>query len=396
MRDALHQRLDAIIAAAQPQIAPAATLAVYHRGEFIVHAAWGWLDPEIQRHPVTTGTLFDLASLTKLFTTTAFLSLASRENIDIRTPLADLLPEFAAENPRPIDGGQDPHSKMHLPVIPELAGQTVDARTVTLWHLLTHTSGLPPWRDVYNIAPAPVPPDQTDPIPAAERWQSGLARMVSYPFVDKVDANIRYSDIGLMLLGEVAARLNQSDLQTAVQAHALDPIELKHVVYNPVRDHTITHEHIAPTEIDPNWRQRRVWGEVHDENACGLGGVAGHAGLFGTAMDVARFGLAWLRAEYEAISPELRAEAIREQAVTDDERRGLGWMLRSAQNSSAGDYMCMDSYGHTGFTGTSLWIEPEQELVAALLTNRVYVGRERPGVHELRRAINNALMEAIR
>ncbi|MCI0714620.1 MAG: beta-lactamase family protein [Chloroflexi bacterium] len=379
-------RLDSLMQTALNTVAPAITLAVYHRGQQLVNRAWGYIDPDTRRIPVTVETLFDLASLTKLFTVTTFLVLAS--DISLDTPVVEFLPEFGIQNPRPIAGGQDPHTKENLPVLPDLAGQTVDPDTVTIRHLLTHTSGLPPWRDVYTIAPPPEPGNNDD---RKERWQLAVQRLVTYPFIDTVGAGIHYSDIGSMLLGEIVARLHGGLLDDAIQQHVLTPLDLRDVMFNP----TIARERIAPTEFDATWRCRRVWGEVHDENACGVGGVAGHAGLFGSASSVARFGLAWLnRATFE-ISPSLWQQAITEQVKDGPERRGLGWMLHSEENSSAGDLMSMASFGHTGFTGTSLWIDPARELVVALLTNRVYWGRDASGIHQLRRAVHDMVVQEV-
>src|SRR5262249_9539019 len=157
----------------------------------------------IEDHPVTPATLFDLASVTKLFTVTAFLSLVSAGKVGLHDPLASVIPEFAAHSPRSMDGGQDPHSKIHLPIPEHLARKAVDPSLVTLWHLLTHTSGLPAWRDVFNAAgSAPVPPDAVDPIPRNERWSRAVKALCAYPFIDQPGKKVVYSDIGLMLLGE--------------------------------------------------------------------------------------------------------------------------------------------------------------------------------------------------
>ena len=371
--------IESIILAAIPDVAPSISLMVLHHGDVIHHQAWG---------DATTTTLFDLASLTKLFTTTAFLTLSPDA---LHTPLVDFVPEFGRVNPRGMDGGQDPHSKEKLPTPTDFIGKTIDPSKVTLWHLLTHTSGLPPWRDIYNASPPPQIHD--DPYSTEDRWQRALERLYDVNFVDEVGAGVRYSDIGLMLLGEVVARLNQTSLGEAIQQQVLTPLNLTSMMFNPVKDHHVTLEVIAPTEIDATWRKRRVWGEVHDENACGVGGIAGHAGLFGTAGDVAQFGQTWLT---RVKHPSIWQQAIQQHAVTNDERRGLGWMLPSIQQkSNAGDLMSREAFGHTGFTGTSLWIDPTRELVIALMTNRVYVGRERPGIFDLRRAIHDAIIRSI-
>ena len=146
-------------------------------GAVRLNAAWGWIDPESRAYPVRPDTLFDLASVSKLFTTSAFLSLVSAGRVRLDDPLVQVIPEFGESGPRPLDGGQDPHSKIPLPTPDTARGQTADPARVTFYHLLTHTSGLAPWRDVFNAAgPAPVPPDQVDPIPRAERWARALRR----------------------------------------------------------------------------------------------------------------------------------------------------------------------------------------------------------------------------
>jgi CubicO group peptidase (beta-lactamase class C family) len=374
---------------------PAAALVVYHRGKLVIDAAWGWIDPETRQMPVTPETRFDFASLTKLFTTTAFLTLVSEGATSLTTPLITVVPEFGAESPRPIDGGQDPHSKAYLPTPPERAGQTVDPARVTCFHLLTHTSGLPPWRDVYRAAgEAPPPPAEPDPIPRAERWSRALAAMCRYAFVSQPGEEVRYSDIGLMLLGEALSRLHGTPgaLEQAIRDRVLGPLGLPDVGFNLVTA-GVPLASIPPTEFDPTWRKRRVWGEVHDENACGVGGVAGHAGLFGTARAVARLGQAWAAGAVPGVSPQLVAAAVSEQAVTGNERRGLGWMLRSHQGSSAGDRFGPRAYGHTGFVGNSLWVDPDQGLVVACLTNSVYRGRGKGGILEFRRALHDLLWE---
>jgi CubicO group peptidase (beta-lactamase class C family) len=390
-------------AAVEPVIAqylgdtfPACAVCVMQGGQMRLNLARGWVDPETQRIPARPETLFDLASISKLFTATAFLSLVAEGKVRLDDPLVNVVPEFGAIHPRPVDGGQDPHSKATLPTPPERAGQTVDPAGVTFRHLLTHTSGLPPWRDVFNAAgPAPTPPDQPDPIPRQTRWARGLAALCGYAFVAPPDGVVRYSDIGLMLLGEAVARLHGADLQAAVQERVIAPLGRQDIVYNPIREGGWRESQIAPTEDDPGWRGRRVWGEVHDENACGLGGVAGHAGLFASASAVAALGAAWLEgAGVFGISSALAAEATRQQVESEGTRRGLGFALKAAVDSMAGDRMSLRAYGHSGFTGTTLWIDPEAELVVSLMTNSVYPGRWHGGTHEFRRAAHDAIAAA--
>jgi CubicO group peptidase (beta-lactamase class C family) len=207
---------------------------------------------------------------------------------------------------------------------------------------------------------------------------------------------VRYSDLGVMLLGEAVTRLRGApDLAAVIYEQIKNPLQLDSPLFNPVREGGIAQSKIAPTEDDPTWRGRRCWGEVHDENACGVGGIAGQAGLFASAADVARFGQAWLsRDERLQIDSALMDEAVQEQQHNGF-RFGLGWMLKGHTDSSSGDFFSPNSYGHTGFTGTSLWIEPEKRLVVACLTNRVYPGRWKEGVHTFRRAIHDFFARSV-
>lgn len=381
-------------------IFPAAAIAVFHNNELVLDASWGWLDPDTRQIPVQPHMLFDLASITKIFTTTAFLPFITSEAVRLDTPLTSIIPEFGQTNPRAMDGGQDPHTKALLPTPRDLVDATVDPNKVAFYHLLTHTSGLPAWRDVYTVAPTPAAPDEQDSLTQSERWEKALAALCEYPFVGMPDGVVRYSDIGLMLLGEAVSRLHgkAGQLDTTLQERLFDVLNLERITFNPLQAGYSRNE-IIPTENDPTWRKRRAWGEAHDENACGVGGVAGHAGLFAPARTVAEFGNAWVQgqaAEKLGIDKELWLASTELQTATGAERRGLGWALKTPENSSAGDLFSAQSYGHTGFTGTSLWIDPKEKLVVACLTNRVYPGRDVVGIHAYRRDIHNMIADSVR
>jgi CubicO group peptidase (beta-lactamase class C family) len=150
-------------------------------------------------------------------------------------------------------------------------------------------------------------------------------------------------------------------------------------------------ERIAPTSIDDDWRRRRCRGEVEDENAAGLGGVAGHAGLFASVHDVARFGVAWLRHDPRIRLARYQGAAIIDQTGDLDAARGLGWQVQPTPHMAP---FSSAAYGHTGFTGTSLLVDPELDLVVALLTNRVYAGRRHEGIDPLRLELHRLVAEA--
>lgn len=382
---ATRARLDAVMSEYVPQQVPAVVLDIRERDGSGVSHAWGVIDPDHAQQMVTDDTLFDLASVTKVFVTTALFMLMGQGRLALDDALVTVIPEFGGA-PRPIDGGQDPHTKQPRPTPPEYSGQYADPHAITFRHLLTHTSGLAPWRDVYNAAgPTPTPPDQPDPVDRHTRWQRGIAAICEYPFVGQPDGIIRYSDLGLMLLGESVARLLGQPLDAALHT-LLSPYLDTMPVFNPVREHGIARTQIAPTEDDPTWRQRRVWGEVHDENTCGVGGVSGHAGYFANAHMVSQLGLRWLTRTLP-IPDELMTLATTPQAVNGNDRRGLGWMMKALQGSSAGDLLPPETYGHSGFVGTSVYIDPVHGWVITLLTNAVYYGRDIMPSLEIRRAV---------
>ena len=183
---------------------------------------------------------------------------------------------------------------------------------VTFRQLLTHTGGLAPWRSVFR--------------------DGGLEAVYGYPFVARPGTEFHYSDLGFMLLGEAVARLFRAPLDVAMQALVRDRLGLDSLTYAPSRTGRPQRD-IAPTSIDEDWRGRRCWGEADDENAASLDGVAGHAGLFATADDVARFGVAWLRRDPRLRLPAYWTTATSDQTPGLGAARGLGWQLAPADGS---------------------------------------------------------------
>jgi CubicO group peptidase (beta-lactamase class C family) len=283
---------------------------------------------------------------------------------------------------RPIQPYEDPLSPgdwVHVGA-PGYATE-VDARQVTFRHLLAHNSGLPAWRPLFREASAE----------AARRM--ALHTFFSYP----TGARVVYSDIGLILLGLAIERLSGRSLDVVVGAHVLAPLDLRTTRYLPTTDPLVPADeadtqNVAPTELCA-WRGRRVAGQVHDENAARLDGVAGHAGIFSTADEVARFGQAFLSGDL--LTPVTIAEMTLLQAQDGNIRRGLGFALWSPDPEASSNPFGPGAFGHTGFTGTSLWIDPERSLVVAALTNRVYYGRHVGGILGFRVALHRAIVEAV-
>ena len=382
------------------RVSPAAVLHVRQAGTTIFERAYGYLDPQARRHPTRPASPFDLASLTKLFTATAFMALVEARRVALETPVAEVLPEFAGR--RPIGPAEDPLAGITVPPDPQFAGQEVDAGTVTFWHLLTHTSGLAAWRSLYREEGGKGGKEgkEGEGVPLPHQVEAGVrvrriaAIYEQYGFAYPPGERVVYSDLGFIVLGEAVARLAGMPLEACMRQAVLEPLGLRTTTYNPLVN-GCSPTQIVPTELCA-WRQRRCIGEVHDENSAGLGGVAGHAGLFSTAAEVATLGQLYLNGGIyngtRLLRPETVAEMVRVQAGDDENPRGLGWLQRSASYSSSGHYFGPRSFGHTGFTGTSLWVDPDRQLVVALLTNRVYYGRDPEPIQDFRPRLHDAVV----
>ncbi|HOU11516.1 MAG TPA: serine hydrolase domain-containing protein [Anaerolineae bacterium] len=365
-------------------VTPAAQLVVRWRGDIVCSEAFGWLDPETRARPTQRDTLFDMASVSKLFTVTAFMTLVEEGCVALDTPVSVVLPEFSGL--RPVQPYEDPLSPNGMVSVAESSG-FVDASHITFYDLLTHTSGLPAWRPLYR-----------EPSAEAAR-QMALNTFFSYP----TGTQVVYSDIGLILLGMAIERLTGHSLDAAVRNRVTAPLELQNTRYLPfpsVESVQSVDKNIAPTEFCA-WRNRRIAGAVHDENAYRLGGVAGHAGVFSTAEDIAAFGQTFLDRPtgQRRGFPLLLSSTVdaMTRCYTDGigTRRGLGFALWLDDPEASSNPFSQRAFGHTGFTGTCLWMDPERDLVVALLTNEVYNGRQDRGIAGLRVAVHRAIVEAV-
>ncbi len=361
--------VEKVVHEALGRVFPAAQLEVRLRGEPVLSRAYGWLDPDTRTRPTTPDTLFDLASLTKLYTVTAAMSLFEQGAFLLDDPVRTALPEFAG--PRPICPDGEPHGPG--------GGPTADAGLVTFRQLLSHSAGLPAWRPLYREAGP------------AEALRAALATSFAYSPGERVI----YSDLGPILLGMALERLAGQPLAGVVARRVTGPAGLGHTRYLPDGSPpAASEESVAPTELCA-WRGRRLLGEVHDENAARLGGVAGHAGLFATAADVAAFGQTFLEVGGSLLRPGTVARMVRPQAEEGAVPRGLGFALWSPDPEAAAHPLGRHAFGHTGYTGTSLWVDPERALVIACLTNRVYYGREPSGILRFRVTLHRAIVEAV-
>ena len=202
------------------------------------------------------------------------------------------------------------------------------------------------------------------------------------------------SDLGFILLGEILERISGRPFDELVREEVLEPLDMTSTIFNPP---PFLRDRIAPTEDDP-WRGRLVRGEVHDENAFAMGGVAPHAGLFSTGFDLARFAQAMLNGGVYGTRRIVKRSTIerftQRPNLVQESSRALGWDTPSSPSSS-GRYFSTTSFGHLGYTGTSLWIDPEQEIFVILLTNRVHPTRDSRGIRDVRPAFHDAVMEAL-
>ena len=363
-------RVDSIIEAAiADRAAPGAALAVGRHGRLVRLSAYGELDYRPGFATVTDSALFDLASLTKVVaTTTAAMILVQDGLLELDAPVARYLPEW--------DGaaGKEP---------------------VTVRNLLAHNAGLPPfkpfWRDT--------------------RGRGGYLRSIgALPLEYKPGTQSVYSDIGLITTAFIVERITGRAIDDFLRERLFQPLGLRETMYNPVgppsgppnsglRYDSTMFSRIAPTEIDTVFRKQHVHGFVHDENAFAIGGVAGHAGLFSSARDLAAFAQMLLNGGFyngrRILAPEV-IDMFRKRQ-NDYSTRALGWDTPGTCSDavSSGNYFTLNSIGHTGFTGTSIWIDFERDVFVVLLTNRVNPTRANQKQTPLRRAVADAVQQAI-
>ena len=337
----IHENLNKTFTAAQ--------LVIRRRGEIIYDNACGIPDPEPPNHPTTHQTRFDFASVSKLFTVAAFMTFVEQGRVALDQRVCDVLPEFSgaraiAPYPDPLKPGA------FVTVVPSTETRA-DASAITFRNLLAHNSGLPAWLPLWKSNKR------------EERRTTALTCDFSYP----TGARVVYSDIGLILVGFALEALAGKSLDAIVHERVTAPLGLDSIGYGPLPP-----DNVAPTEFYAH-QNRRMRGEVHDENAWSLGGVAGHAGVFGCARDLNGFGEA-LRT-HRLLTRETLDEMTRLQSQDGAVRRGVGFQLWSPDPGAASHPLSERAFGHLGFTGTSLWIDPQYDLVIACLTNRVYYGR---------------------
>jgi CubicO group peptidase (beta-lactamase class C family) len=329
---------------------PAAVVEVGTRGEVLWQQAFGRLDYDPDAAPTQNSTIFDLASLTKVLATTSLvMRLVERGALGLHHPIRRWIPEWRGK----------------------------DRDDVTLRSLLKHSSGLTAWLPFYR--------DHT----GRQEFQHAIC---SLPLEYPPDTQAIYSDLGFILLGFILEDAGGNSFREQA-THLLSTLTSAPLMFNPPAQ---LRRSIAPTGDDP-WRGRRLIGEVHDENCWALGGAAGHAGLFGTAQavgDFARVMLAALKGTDSRLAGTGTVHLFVKRSADATGSRALGWdtMLPT---SSCGTKMSTSAFGHTGFTGTTLWIDPEREAYVVFLTNRVNPTRENTAIQQIRPALHDAVLTAL-
>jgi CubicO group peptidase (beta-lactamase class C family) len=303
---------------------------------------------------VNPSTLFDLASLTKVVaTTTMAMLLYERGLLDLDAPVSAIVPEFIHD-----------------------AEKALRRQEVTLRMLLAHSSGLPAYEKLFLKA----------------RTRDELLRAVfTMPLAANPATRADYSDIGFILLGIALERLADESLDRFCQREIFAPLALTNTTFRPPPE---IRSQIPPTANDQTFRHRIIQGEVQDENASILGGVAAQAGLFSTAADLAKFAHALLNPGHTILRPETVALFTRRESAPPGTSRALGWDTPSAPSQS-GRYFSPQSYGHLGYTGTSLWIDPTRQLSITLLTNRTWPDCSNHAIKQVRPRFHDAVIEAL-
>ena len=362
MTRALYAPASALLEQAVSEgVFPGAAFGVLRRGVVAALFSVGRFTYDADSAPVLPGTSFDLASVSKVVATTAMAMLLwQRGVLDLDTLLADVLPGFVV-------GSADPRR-----------------RQVTLRLLLAHASGLPAYAPLYEHCRTPA------------EWMRDVLQL---PLAANPGTQSAYSDLGFILLGKALEMIAGRSLDAFCRDEIFAPLGMAETRYCPLRADWPA---IPPTEAAQSVRgslvRTPVQGEVHDENCWVLGGVSGHAGLFAPALDVLRFGgamLAPLRQGVTLFSADTVRTFTRRAELPPGSSRALGWDTPSGSPSSSGTHFSSAAFGHLGYTGTSLWIDPEQDCAVVLLSNRTFPTRDNRKIQALRPAFHDVVFRCM-
>lgn len=330
---------------------PAGVALVGTHSGILAEVSVGTLAPMAGDRRPDAVTVWDMASLTKVVAlTTALMQQVALGRIDLEAPVQRYLPGWTGPG----------------------------KEQVRVRDLLTHSSGLPAWRPLYK---------------ETETRAAALALVMDTPLEVPPGRRMVYSDLGAIILGQIVEKTSREPFDRYVASHIFEPLGMTSTRFLPPRDWL---PRIAPTEVDP-WRQRHLRGEVHDENAARLGGISSHAGLFSSAADMSHFARMLLGGGVLDGHRIVDSATLRRFTTVQDRAlsaRALGWETASGSNSG-GHRLSSRAFGHTGFTGTSLWIDPEQDVFILLLTNRVNPTRENRKIGDVRISLADAVIASL-
>jgi CubicO group peptidase (beta-lactamase class C family) len=355
-QDAIFIEAFAILQAAIDHHAfPAASVAITHRGKLAALKALGRFTYEAKSSAATHATVFDLASVSKVVATTSMaMILYERGRLDLGTPVAAIVPEFTATN----------------------LARDARRKDVTIQNLLAHSSGLPAYEKLFLDAKS-----KHELVHAA----------LNTSLIAAPETRAEYSDIGFMILGLALERMAHETIDQFCQREVFAPLGMSHTIFNPPHPWRLS---IPPTANEHSFRKRIIQGEINDDNAAVLGGIAGHAGAFSAAEDMAIFGNVMVRGGRPLVQPETLARFTLRQSSPAGTSRALGWDTPSSPSQS-GKYFSARSFGHLGYTGTSLWIDPDRDLSVTLLTNRTWPDASSQAIRQVRPHFHDAVMEAL-
>jgi CubicO group peptidase (beta-lactamase class C family) len=331
---------------------PGAAVAIAHQGQLVALKGFGHFTYDAGSPPVTATTVYDLASVTKVVATTAAcMVLYEQGKFHLEQPVVEVLPEFAGYDAR--------------------------RAQITFRMLLAHSSGLPAYARMFA---------------GASSRADVVEQAFQIPLAADPGSQAEYSDVGFIIIGEALERISGQPFDKFCKEHVFDPLSLTSLTFKPAANMKSL---IPPTEDDMTFRHEIVQGEVNDENAWAMGGIAGHAGCFSSAYDIAVFAQCMLNGG----TPLLKAHTVelftRREENPPGSSRALGWDTPSPPSQSGG-FFSPRAYGHLGFTGTSLWIDPERQLSVTLLTNRTWPDRATQTIKQIRPAFHDAVIEAIK
>ncbi|MBI3189074.1 MAG: serine hydrolase, partial [Ignavibacteriales bacterium] len=339
--------------AIQDSAFPGAQVCVVKDGAIVLNKSFGSYEYAYPTSHISNQSMYDLASLTKVIaTTSAVMKLYDEQQLGLDDLVTKYIPEFGN------------HGK----------------EKITIRNLLLHNSGLPAFKRLYAMCKSP---------------QEVLDSVFQTELIYKTGDSTVYSDFGFITLGKIVERISGQTLDEYCRKNFFEPLGMKQTMFNPSES---LWTNIAPTEYDSLLRKKLVRGVVHDENAYTLGGVSGHAGLFSTASELAIFMQMLTNGGNFNGKQFLKQETIKFFTTKKGAKstRALGWDTKSVEGySSAGKLFSENSFGHTGFTGTSIWADPEREIFVIFLTNRVYPTRANTKISGVRPAVHEAVIRSL-